>query len=186
MFSLWLTLFTFTGIAKEKLTRWFALSAPLFAAALTLVVVSSFEFRNWWTQNAFRAQHFIQIAVLFYGIVAIPLGLYALARELELLDTETYPRVSLKWMFVGTAILAAAMGVARPCLDFGVTAYLGGVLFVLTLVAVAIVFGYWFYKRVDGPAPTPWTMLTLGTVALLLVYPFTGSELMYRWIGWIW
>ena len=73
-------------------------------------------------------------------------------------------------MFVGTAILAAAMGVARPCLDFGVTAYLGGVLFVLTLFAVAIVFGYWFYKRVDGPAPTPWTMLTLGTVALLLVF----------------
>jgi|GEM_PF-3787235 len=171
LFSLWLALFTFTGIAKERLTRWFAISAPLFAAALTMVVVSSFEFREWWTQNAFRAQHFIQIVIFLYGIVAIPVGLYALAKELQLLDSESRPRaVSLRWMFVGTAILAAAMAVARPCLEFGVTAYLGGVLFVLTLVAIAVLVGYWFYKKVDGPAPTPWTLLTLGTVALLLVF----------------
>ena len=170
LFSLWLTLFTFTGIAKERLTRWFALSAPLFTVALTLVVVSSFEFKNWWMQNAFRAQHFIQIIILFYALVAIPIGLYALAKELQLLDAKTRPRVSLKWMFVCTAILAAAMGVARPCLEFGVTAYLGGALFVLTVVALAALFGYWFYKKVEGPAPTPWTLLTLGTVALLLVF----------------
>ena len=171
LFALWLSLFTFTGIARERLTRWFALSAPVFAVLLTtFMILFPVIFANWFRQNAFHAQKIVQIIVLSYGCIAIPIGLYALAKELELIGSATRPRVSLKGMLVATAITAVAFAISAICLDFGFIACLGGALFVATVIVTAISFGYWFYEKANAPTPTPWTLLTLGTVALLLTF----------------
>jgi len=150
----------------------FAISAPLITLVLLLVILTS-------NYDVLRnAPRIIARPIVVYAFIVIPVGFVALAKELGILGVEiTKPRFDIRMTLIGTALFAIAFTVARPCLAFGVEAFLAGGLFTLTVFGTAFVLGYWFYKQEGFATPFHWT--ALGAAALLLLVTHTSLVVWY-------
>ena len=163
-------------VGKHAESRVFAFSVPAFTIAMSLVISSL----SWNTIHQFmESAQWVATAILAFSFFAIPIGIWGYAKEFELIPSLQPDRLrfDLRTALIGMGLIAVACAGARPCLAFGGQAFLGGILFVLSLLAVSLLLVVGFYRKERALHVKHWG--TIAMTAFLVQLSFMGLVAAY-------
>ncbi|MFK7735496.1 MAG: serine/threonine-protein kinase [Pirellulaceae bacterium] len=124
------------------------------------------EFRAWG----------VAFVIISYAAVAVPFGLWVVARESNLFGDLQLHRFSIRNGLVITAVLALSLALARPSLGFGVPAIVANSLFGFAFFSLAGLLALWLSKRGNAKGMV-W--FSVCAASLLLAISFMGGMAAY-------
>ncbi|MEM8735724.1 MAG: hypothetical protein AAGG44_15935, partial [Planctomycetota bacterium] len=155
---------------RHWLTKAFAVSAPTMAFLVAFSLVSYMSAGPNTPTSALISWGVVWV-VLAYVFFAVPLGIWVILKESNLLTEFKMEKLSILHGLAITALLALAMAMARPSLNFGIPAYLASSLFGVVLFGIAGVSGLWLTKQMQTKKLSlVWFGVAVATFAFAIAF----------------
>ncbi|MFN3193585.1 MAG: serine/threonine-protein kinase [Aureliella sp.] len=155
---------------RHWLTKAFVVSAPVvtFMIAFSL---ASYATAGGNTPTSALVSWGVVWVVLAYVFCAVPVGLWVLFKESNQTARFKMEKFTILHALVITAVLAMALAMARPSLNFGPIAYLASSLFGVALFGLAGATGLWIARNLQTQKRLLlWFGMSVATLALAIIF----------------